>query len=351
MTTRPSTIDGARWEELTRTAALVRAGADATVASRRSWRRIATSAAYLVVLGGVTIAALHAAGDATPVRADGAADGALFSLTNQDRASNGVRSLGGNGTLGGIGEGSRYNGCGFPVNGRSVDMIQRNYFAHPILNCGGRLVFSMMQAFGVRYQSAGENIGWNTYGDAGTAASQINSAFMNSPDHRSNILNGNFTALGIGSANSGSAAWSGGGGSYTGAWMFSEEFAQLAGSPPPPPTATTTQAEAEAGSRPDAEHRGSAAAGAACRDRRPGASGHARADGHARAIANGAANAHTASQPDAATAPDLSRWPAFQLRRVRAGELPHQLMSHQPPQATRAARLRRTSCNAEDHTK
>ena len=62
----------------------------------------------------------------------------------------------------------------------------------------------MMQAFGIRYQSAGENIGWNTYGDAGTAASQINSAFMNSPDHRSNILNGNFTALGIGSDNSGS---------------------------------------------------------------------------------------------------------------------------------------------------
>jgi uncharacterized protein YkwD len=205
------------------------------VAPQRSWRRIATTAAYLVVLGGVTIAALHAAGDATPVRADGAADGALFSLTNQDRASNGIRSLGGNGTLGGIGEGSRYNGCGFPVNGRSVDMIQRNYFAHPILNCGGRLVFSMMQAFGVRYQSAGENIGWNTYGDAGTAASQINSAFMNSPDHRANILNGNFTALGVGSANSGSAAWSGGGGSFTGVWMFSEEFAQLAGSPPPPP--------------------------------------------------------------------------------------------------------------------
>ncbi len=126
-------------------------------------------------------------------------------------------------------------GAASPINGRSVDMIQRNYFAHPILNCGGRYVFSMMQAFGIRYQSAGENIGWNTYGDGGTAASQINSAFMNSPDHRSNILNGSYTALGIGSDNSGSAAWSGGGGSYTGAWMFSEEFAQMAGSPPPPP--------------------------------------------------------------------------------------------------------------------
>ncbi|MBJ7594378.1 MAG: hypothetical protein JF886_05845 [Candidatus Dormibacteraeota bacterium] len=235
MTAAESAVDDVHWEELTRTAARVRAEDEDIVTAPRSWRRRVTAATYLVALAGVSVAALHAVGNATPVRADSGADSALFSLTNQDRASNGVRSLGGNGTLGAIGEGGRYNGCGFAVNGRSVDMIQRNYFAHPILNCGGQLVFSMMQAFGIRYQSAGENIGWNTYGDSGTAASQINSAFMNSPDHRANILNGNFTALGVGSANSGSAAWTGGGGSYTGAWMFSEEFAQLAGSPPPPP--------------------------------------------------------------------------------------------------------------------
>jgi uncharacterized protein YkwD len=234
MPTDPSASDRARWAALAQSAAVVRAEHDMFTPPRGAWRRLATTAAYLVVLGGVTLGALHAVSSATPVRADAAADGALFSLTNQDRASNGVRSLGGNGTLGAIGEGARYNGCGFAVNGRSVDMIQRNYFAHPILNCG-QLVFSMMQAFGIHYQSAGENIGWNTYGDAGTAASQINSAFMNSPDHRANILNPSFTSLGVGSANSGAAAWSGGGGSYTGVWMFSEEFAQLAGSSPPPP--------------------------------------------------------------------------------------------------------------------
>ncbi len=235
MATGTPTLDDSRWEELTRSAAAVRAVEDEAVAPPSAWRRLLTTGAYLVVLAGISIAALHAVGNATPVHADGSADGALFSLTNQDRASNGVRSLGFNGTLAGIGEGSRYNGCGFGVSGRSYDMIQRNYFAHPILNCGGRLVFSMMQAFGIHYQSAGENIGWNTYGSAGSAASAINSAFMNSPDHRSNILNANYTALGIGSDNSGSSAWTGGGGSYTGVWMFSEEFAQLSGSPPPPP--------------------------------------------------------------------------------------------------------------------
>jgi uncharacterized protein YkwD len=235
MTTGMSAAERTRWEALTRTAAAVRAADDQPLREPRSWRRIATTAAYLVVLTGVTIAALHAAGTATPVRADGSADSDLFSLTNQDRSSNGVRSMSYNGTLGSIGEGARYNGCGFPVNGRSDDMIQRNYFAHPILNCG-QLVFSIMQAFGVHYLSAGENIGWNTVGGAASAASSINSAFMASPDHRANILNGNYTDLGIGSDNSGSNKWTGGGGGgYTGVWMFSEEFAQLRSSRPPPP--------------------------------------------------------------------------------------------------------------------
>lgn len=220
-------IDQARWEELTRTATLVRAGDAPPMASPRAWRRAAITATYMAALTGMTIAALHSAADATPVRASGSLDSALFSLTNQDRASNGVRSLNGNGTLGAIAEGARYNGCGFAVYGRAVDMIQRNYFAHVILNCG-QYVFSMMSAFGVHYMSAGENIGWNTTG----SASAVNSAFMNSPDHRANILNGNYTDLGIGSDSG--ANWTGGGGSYS-ATMFSEEFAQLHSSSPPPP--------------------------------------------------------------------------------------------------------------------
>jgi uncharacterized protein YkwD len=234
MTAGETAIDQARWEELLRTAALVRAEGQTAPSASRSWRRVATGAAYAVVFAGLTIAALQAFTTATVARADGSADAALFSLTNQDRTSNGVRSLNGNGTLGGIAESSRYSCGGTTVSGRSVDMIQRNYFSHTILGCG-QYVFSMMQAFGVHYTSAGENIGWNTYGGAGTAAAQINSAFMNSSDHRANILNGSYTDLGIGSDNSGSASWTGGGPGVTGAWMFSEEFAQLGSSRPPPP--------------------------------------------------------------------------------------------------------------------
>ena len=206
-----ATPDQARVDALLRSAAQVRADQPEVESGTRSWRRFAITAVYSVALGGLALAAVHAAGDATPVRADGGADGALFSLTNQDRASNGVRSLNGNGSLAAIAEAGRYNGCGFPVNGRSADMIQRNYFAHPILGCG-QVVFSMMSAYGVHYLSAGENIGWNT----GGSTSAINVAFMNSSEHRSNILNPNYTDLGVGSATSGSSAWTGGGGSGSG---------------------------------------------------------------------------------------------------------------------------------------
>ncbi|HEX4754155.1 MAG TPA: CAP domain-containing protein [Candidatus Dormibacteraeota bacterium] len=225
MTAHLSIADPDGWDALAASAAAVRAGDDEPATPPRTWRRLVISSVYTAVLAGVVIVALHAVGSATPVRADGGADSALFSYTNQDRASNGVRALSWNGTLSTIGEGGRYGGCGFTVYGRAVDMINRDYFAHQILNCG-QLVFSIMQAYGVPYRSAGENIGWN-----GAGAASINSAFMNSPEHRSNILNGNYTSLGVGSDNSGSRAFMG----YTNVWMFAEEFAQLGSSAPPPP--------------------------------------------------------------------------------------------------------------------
>ena len=109
-----------------------------------------------------------------------------------------------------IGEDARYNCSGTTVDGRSYDMIHRNYFAHPILGCG-QYVFSMMQAFGIHYKSAGENIGWVSGNlSTGAAASYINGAFMNSADHRSNILDSRYTEMGVGSDESASGVvWTG----------------------------------------------------------------------------------------------------------------------------------------------
>jgi uncharacterized protein YkwD len=224
------------WDELLRTASAVRATTDPTMSAprspgrlRRAIRPIAMTAG-LVTAGGLAV--LHLAGTSGVVSANSGEDSQLFSLTNQDRTSNGVHALTFSGTLENIGEGAPYNCNGIQVDGRSDDMIRRNYFAHPILGCG-QLVFSMMQAYGVHYRSAGENIGWEA--GASSPASYLNGAFMNSSDHRANILNGSYTEMGVGSDESAPGVTWTGVGAEQNVWMFSEEFAQVGASPPPPP--------------------------------------------------------------------------------------------------------------------
>jgi len=161
------------------------------------------------------------------VHADVTFDQALFTLLNQDRAANGVPALRWNDQLSGIGESAGYGGCGFNVNGRAADMIQRNYFSHTI--CGSQNVFNVMQADRISYRSAGENIGWESgYTDPTQAAQYLNTQFMNSADHRANILNPDFTDVGVGSwATAPGQVWTGGGAGLGNVFMASEEFAQL----------------------------------------------------------------------------------------------------------------------------
>jgi uncharacterized protein YkwD len=226
------------WDQLRHTADAVRAELPDTLAPSHRFNpalvlRRALVGAAVVATGGLAV--LHLAGTTAVVSANAGADSTLFSLTNGDRTSNGVHSLTFSGTLQNIGESARYGCGGITVYGRSYDMIHRNYFAHPILGCG-QYVFSMMQAYGVHYRSAGENIGWVSGNpSSGAAASYINGAFMASPEHRSNILNGAYTEMGAGSDESAAGkVWTGVSPGQTGVWMFSEEFAQVGSSSPPP---------------------------------------------------------------------------------------------------------------------
>lgn len=74
---------------------------------------------------------------------------------------------------------------------KSQDMKDNRYFAHnsPVYGTP----FQMMKNFGISYRSAGENIA------RGYATPQaVVNAWMNSSGHRANILNGNFTHIGVG---------------------------------------------------------------------------------------------------------------------------------------------------------
>ncbi len=74
---------------------------------------------------------------------------------------------------------------------KAQDMRDHNYFDHNSQTYGSP--FEMLQRFGIHYSSAGENIA------AGQkSAQQVMNDWMNSTGHRANILNENYTHLGVG---------------------------------------------------------------------------------------------------------------------------------------------------------
>ena len=70
-------------------------------------------------------------------------------------------------------------------------------FSHTRPN--GTSCFTVLKEYGINYRSAGENI---AYGQRTPQA--VVTAWMNSEGHRANILNGNFTKIGVGCYKSGS---------------------------------------------------------------------------------------------------------------------------------------------------
>ena len=73
---------------------------------------------------------------------------------------------------------------------KSQDMINKNYFDHNSPTYGSP--FDMMRNNGITYKFAGENLAGNS------TVANAHTSLMNSPGHRANILNTNYTHIGIG---------------------------------------------------------------------------------------------------------------------------------------------------------
>lgn len=73
---------------------------------------------------------------------------------------------------------------------KSQDMVEKNYFSHQSPTYGSP--FDMLKTYGVSYMYAGENIATNRDAD------KVHQAWMNSEGHKKNILNPDFTEIGIG---------------------------------------------------------------------------------------------------------------------------------------------------------
>lgn len=103
----------------------------------------------------------------------------VIRLVNEERRKNGLSPLQANWELSRV---ARY---------KSQDMRDKRYFSHTSPTYGSP--FTMMQNFGIRYRSAGENIAMGQR----TPAAVVN-AWMQSSGHRANILNASFTEIGVG---------------------------------------------------------------------------------------------------------------------------------------------------------
>lgn len=108
----------------------------------------------------------------------------VIRLVNEIRVQNGLKELTYDWELARV---ARY---------KSQDMKDNRYFSHTSPIYGSP--FQMIKNFGISYRSAGENIA------KGYATPQaVVNAWMNSSGHRANILNANYTQIGVGYVSNG----------------------------------------------------------------------------------------------------------------------------------------------------
>jgi uncharacterized protein YkwD len=146
-----------------------------------------TVARALALAGTALMAAALLAGNPAPATGwnQGSAEATLFQLMNGARVNNGRKAVQQNSTLVSL------------ARWRSKDQVERDYFDHTIKGTNS-LVYHWYDINGLQYSWAGENIGWNNgYSDADSPVA-IHEGFMQSPDHRHNILEPSFTHGGVG---------------------------------------------------------------------------------------------------------------------------------------------------------
>jgi len=103
----------------------------------------------------------------------------VLTLVNQERSKAGLKPLKLNSTL------------TKSAQAKSQDMHDKKYFDHNSPTYG--TPFQMMNKFGYKYSYAGENIAMGQ-----KTPKEVMTAWMNSAGHKANILNSNYTEIGIG---------------------------------------------------------------------------------------------------------------------------------------------------------
>ncbi|MFG6117110.1 CAP domain-containing protein [Halobacillus sp. MO56] len=103
----------------------------------------------------------------------------VVELTNQERQKQGLAPLKADAELSKV------------ARDKSQDMASNGYFSHNSPTYGSP--FDMMKSYGIDYRTAGENIAKGQ-----RSPQEVVNAWMNSEGHRKNIMNPNFTHIGVG---------------------------------------------------------------------------------------------------------------------------------------------------------
>ncbi|MCV0404409.1 MAG: hypothetical protein K5924_12010 [Chloroflexi bacterium] len=150
----------------------------------------------------------------------GSAEATLWQLMNGARTNNGMAPVQQHGTLVSL------------ARWRSQDMLNRDYFSHTIAGCGC-LVYRYYDSNGLKYDWAGENIGWNSGLDDSYSPVRVHERFMASPGHRANVLDARFTHGGVGAAAADNKMFQG---HVQNTRMYTELFLQAPRTTAPPPS-------------------------------------------------------------------------------------------------------------------
>ena len=143
--------------------------------------RLKTLAAVALVISVLTLAAcgnLFGPGTAAPSTADDAVQD-FVTLMNQHRLAQGLDALVWSDSLAAV------------AQAHSQDMRDRDFFDHT--NPDGDDPFDRMTAAGISYGYAGENIAFGY-----STGQSVFDGWINSPGHKANIENGNYTHHGVG---------------------------------------------------------------------------------------------------------------------------------------------------------
>jgi uncharacterized protein YkwD len=173
--------------------------------------RMLTLLSLLLMTVKIVSISLVAIAPALHVEASAISTNTIVSLANEARVSAGLNALAQNSLL------------TKAAQNKANDMLARQYFAHNTPT--GETPWSFIKAVGYSYVTAGENLAIDFQ-----EAESVQTAWMNSPGHRANILNKSFQEIGIGIAK----------GSYNGhettivVQMFGTPIAQQVTLPPEP---------------------------------------------------------------------------------------------------------------------